>query len=155
MYKPSFELVVPSFHHLIPQVQDWVIPKPRVTIDQVNICPLATLKALGFTEYDLMLTTERAIKFCGITYKILGILDFVFSFESYYNNNEFLVIDLPADYDLLFREPWFEELLDSPTCLTPKGSSYKDPSIKQTLALRQGRDESINEYYYKWMTSAR
>ncbi|KNA07492.1 hypothetical protein SOVF_171230 [Spinacia oleracea] len=114
MYKPYVELVVPRFYHLIPQIQDWVIPKPWVTTDiQVNIFPLTTLKALGFTEYDRMVTMERAIKFHDITYKILGILTLLFSIETYRNQAEFVVIDIPADYDLLFEDPWLEELLDA------------------------------------------
>ena len=59
MYKPGYEIMVPSFSHLIPHAQNWVIPEPRVTTDiQENICPLATVKALGFSEYDLMLSAQ-------------------------------------------------------------------------------------------------
>lgn len=42
-----------------------------VSDSKENVCPLATLKALGFTDYELMLYSQQTLNFYGIDYKVL------------------------------------------------------------------------------------
>lgn len=79
IFQPVSELVVPNFYHLRPQIQVWKVPNQLVTPDlEENICPLSTLKALGFSGYDLMLSPMKNLKLYGITNKVLGIKSLIF-----------------------------------------------------------------------------
>lgn len=108
-----------------------------------NICPLTTLKALGFSDDDLTLSIVPEIKLYGTTYKILGVTDLVFYIGYSRKVALFLVIDIQADYDLQFGMSWVEELLDDPSYFSPKGLNPEDTLIRHNMALRQGKEEVL------------
>lgn len=116
-----------------------------------NIRLLSTLIALGFSDPDLMLFFMPAIKIYGTTYKILGIKYLVFFNGCSRKVAKSLVIDIQADYNLLFGKSWVEELVDDPSYFAPKGLNPKDVLIRETMALRQWEWEALYDYFLKWV----
>lgn len=107
-----------------------------------NIFPLTTLKALGFSDNDLMLSIMPAVKLHGTTYKIAGVTNLFFYIGYSRREADFLVIDIQADYDILFGKSWVEDLLDDPSYFAPKGLNPIDTLLREVMALCQGEYEN-------------
>lgn len=91
------------------------MPKSIVIPDsEENDCPLATIKALGFTANHPMSSSNQTFNLYGISYKVLGATDLTLYVGAIKKEVYCLVVDITADYDLLFGKPWVEDLKNDP-----------------------------------------
>ncbi|XP_074278177.1 uncharacterized protein LOC141601773 [Silene latifolia] len=76
----------------------------------VNLCPLRTAQVLGFEEKDFKKTNRIVRAYDNTRRDVLGLLTTNITTGPVEKKVTFLVIDIPASYNLLLGRPWLHEL---------------------------------------------